>query len=269
MAHTFGKGGTVDLKGKAALVTGAGSGIGEAAARLFAASGARVAVLSDTAQEVEAVASRIKRDGGDALAICADIGDALAIRGAIRMIDERWGQLDILVANAGINGVAAPIERLAVEEFDRTIRTNLRGTFLTIQAAYPLLKKRGGSIVVTASVNGNVLFNDPGTVAYSSTKAAQVAMVKVLAIEFAEARVRINAVLPGSIKTEIDENSEKRDVDSIGKPVLYPKGEIPLTGRKKGSPEQVARLMLFLASNDADHITGATVVIDGGQSLIE
>jgi NAD(P)-dependent dehydrogenase (short-subunit alcohol dehydrogenase family) len=259
----------MNLRGMTALVTGAGSGIGEATARLFAKAGAKVALLSDTAQEVEAVADRIKRDDGDAFAICADIADPIAMQGAVRAIDQRWGQLDVLIANAGINGVAAPIDRLAVEEFDRTIRTNLRGTFITVQAAFPMLKKRGGAIVVTSSVNGNVLFNDPGTVAYSSTKAAQVAMVKVLAIEFAQAKVRINAVLPGSIKTKIDDNTEKRDVDQIGPRVKYPDGEIPLTGKKPGQPEQVARLMLFLASGEADHITGAAVVIDGGQSLIE
>lgn len=259
----------MDLTGRVALVTGAGSGIGAAAARLLAKAGAMVAALSDTAQEVEAVADRIKRDGGDAIAIYADVADATAMTGAVRMIEQRWARLDVLVANAGINGVMAPIERLAVEEFDRTIRTNLRGTFVTIQAAYPLLKRKGGSIIVTSSVNGNVLFNDPGSVAYSATKAAQVAMTKVLAIEFAEHRVRINAVLPGSIKTEIEDNTERRETGKIGPRVRYPDGEIPLTGGKPGTAEQVARLMLFLASADSDHITGATIVIDGGQSLIQ
>lgn len=259
----------MDLTGRVALVTGAGSGIGAAAARLLAKAGAMVAALSDTAQEVEALADRIKRDGGDAIAIYADVADATAMTGAVRMIEQRWARLDVLVANAGINGVMAPIERLAVEEFDRTIRTNLRGTFVTIQAAYPLLKRKGGSIIVTSSVNGNVLFNDPGSVAYSATKAAQVAMTKVLAIEFAEHRVRINAVLPGSIKTEIEDNTERRETGKIGPRVRYPDGEIPLTGGKPGTAEQVARLMLFLASADSDHITGATIVIDGGQSLIQ
>lgn len=259
----------MDLTGRVALVTGAGSGIGAAAARLLAKAGAMVAALSDTAQEVEALADRIKRDGGDAIAIYADVADATAMTGAVRMIEQRWARLDVLVANAGINGVMAPIERLAVEEFDRTIRTNLRGTFVTIQAAYPLLKRKDGSIIVTSSVNGNVLFNDPGSVAYSATKAAQVAMTKVLAIEFAEHRVRINAVLPGSIKTEIEDNTERRETGKIGPRVRYPDGEIPLTGGKPGTAEQVARLMLFLASADSDHITGATIVIDGGQSLIQ
>lgn len=259
----------MDLRGKVAIVTGAGSGIGASTAEEFAQGGAKVGVLSRTPEEVGAVADRIARSGGEAIPLTADVADPAAVLAAVERLTRKWGRLDIAVANAGINGVRAPIENIAIEEFDQVTAANQRGTFITIQACVPHLRKHGGAIVVVSSVDGNVLFNDPGAVVYAATKAAQVAMVKVLAIELAQHGIRINAVLPGSIATQIGDSTTDRGRDEIlGAGVKFGRAEIPLTRGKEGRPEQVARAILFLASDAADHITGAQVVVDGGQSLV-
>jgi len=132
------------LKDRVALVTGAGSGIGEASAKLLASHGARVGVLSRTAEEVREVAERIKNDGGEAVALTADISKPPQIKKAIDRLADRWGRLDIVFANAGINGVWAPIEELEPDEWDKTLEVNLKGTFLTIKYSVPLLRKQGG-----------------------------------------------------------------------------------------------------------------------------
>jgi NAD(P)-dependent dehydrogenase (short-subunit alcohol dehydrogenase family) len=170
-------------------------------------------------------------------------------------------------ANAGINGVWAPIEELTPEEWDRTLGINLKGTFLTVKYAVPYLKRRGGSVIITASVNGTRIFSNTGATAYSCSKAGQVAFTKMVALELAPHKVRVNVICPGAIETEIDENTEKRDLERVKIPVEYPKGSQPLAG-KPGTSEQVARLVLFLASDDSDHITGTEMWIDGGESLL-
>jgi NAD(P)-dependent dehydrogenase (short-subunit alcohol dehydrogenase family) len=181
---------------------------------------------------------------------------------------DRWGQLDIVFANAGINGVWAPIEELSIDDWSRTITTNLNGTFLTIKYATPHLKKQGGSIVITSSVNGTRVFSNTGATAYSTTKAGQVAMAKMLAVELAPHNVRVNVICPGKTETEIHENTQQKDVERVKFPVQYPKGSIPLDDGKPATAEQVAELMLFLVSDAASHITGTEVWIDGGSSLV-
>ena len=256
------------LADRVALVTGAGSGIGAAAAERLAAAGARVALVGRTASELEAVAQRIRDAGGTARVEVADVSDAAAMQRATDATATEWGRLDVVFANAGVNGVWAPIEELAPEEFEATLRTNLLGTFLTIKYAVPHLKRRGGSVVVCASINGTRVFSNTGATAYSASKAGQVAMTKMLALELAKHRVRVNVVCPGAIATSIDENTEKRDVEREKEPVEYPAGEIPLTDGRPGSAEQVAELVLFLASDASRHVTGTEVWIDGGQSLL-
>ena len=187
---------------------------------------------------------------------------------AIQQVVDRWGQLDIVFANAGINGVWTPIEELTVADWSRTITTNLTGTFLTIKHTVPHLKKRGGSIIVTSSVNGTRVFSNTGATAYSTTKAGQVAMTKMLAVELAPHNVRVNVICPGATQTEISENTQQRDVEQIKFPVQYPKGRIPLGDGKPATAEQVGQLVLFLASDAASQITGTEVWIDGGSSLI-
>lgn len=258
----------MQLADRVALVTGAGSGIGKAAAMLLAEQGAKVGVLSHTAGEIEQTAEEIRSAGGEGVALVGDIADAGGIRQAIDELARRWGRLDILFANAGINGVWAPIEELETKEWDRTLSTNLSGTFYTIKHAVPHLKKNGGSIIVTASVNGTRMFSNTGATAYACSKAGQAAMVKMLAPELGPQGIRINVICPGAIDTEIDDNTDRRDLDDIGLPVEFPKGKIPLGG-KPGSSRQVAQLVLFLASDASSHITGTEVWIDGAQSLLQ
>jgi len=257
------------MKGKVALVTGAGSGIGKAAALMLAEGGTRVAVLSRTAAEVEKTRDEIVAAGGEAIAISADISLEDDMKRATDTLIGAWGRLDILVANAGINGVWAPIDDLTPEEWDKTIAVNLRGTYLTLHHAVPHMKKAGGgSIVVVGSINGTRTFTTAGATAYAATKAAQLAMVQQLALELGKARIRINAVCPGLIETNIPDNMVKRNQEVARIPVIWPEGDIPITGGKPGKSEDVAEVIVFLASDKARHVTGTPVFIDGGQSLL-
>jgi NAD(P)-dependent dehydrogenase (short-subunit alcohol dehydrogenase family) len=258
----------MELEGRVALVTGAGSGIGKAAALRFAQEGALVGVLSHTEDEIRAVAREIEGAGGKAIPLVADVADEGQMRQAVAQLAQAYGRLDIVFANAGINGVWAPIDEIQPEEWDRTINTNLRGTYLTLHYAVPHLKKAGGSIVITASINGSRTFTSAGATAYSATKAAQVAMAQMLAVELAKHRIRVNVVCPGRIGTEISENTTKRNTEEAEVPADYPAGPIPLTGEEAGTSEEVAELVLFLASDRSRHITGTPVWIDGGQSLL-
>jgi NAD(P)-dependent dehydrogenase (short-subunit alcohol dehydrogenase family) len=258
-----------NLENRVALVTGAGSGIGRATAVLLGQSQARVAALSRTAEEVEAVAASIQEQGGEAMALAADISQPDKMETAVEQIIERWGALDIVFANAGINGVWAPIEELKVEEFVETVHVNLLGTFVTIKVAVPYLKRQGGSVVINASVNGTRIFSNTGATAYSASKAGQVAMMKMLALELAPHRVRVNAICPGAIDTSIDENTEQRHLEKVRQPVEYPEGRIPLTGGRAGTAEQVAQLVLFLVSDASSHVSGSEMWIDGAESLLQ
>lgn len=257
------------LSGKTALVTGAGSGIGKATALLLAREGANVAVLSRTAEEIDAVAAEIEAAGGKAISIPADVSDDADMKAVVAKVVERFGALDIVVANAGINGVWAPIEDITPEEWDQTISVNLRGTYLTIHHAVPRLEAAGGgAIVIISSINGTRTFTSPGASAYSATKAAQVAMAQQLALELGPRKIRVNAVCPGAIESEIDDNTEKRGVEKTEIKVEFPNGDIPITGGEPGKASDVADVVLFLVSDASKHITGTPVWIDGGQSLL-
>jgi NAD(P)-dependent dehydrogenase (short-subunit alcohol dehydrogenase family) len=256
--------------GKVALVTGAGSGIGQAAALLLAKKGAAVALLGRTQAKLEETAATIQEFSGEnkTVVLEADISDYQAMETAVAQIIDKWGRLDIVFANAGINGVWAPIEKLDPAEWEKTVRVNLTGTFFTLKTAVPHLKKRGGSIIITSSVNGTRIFSNAGATAYSATKAGQVAVAKMLALELAKHRIRVNVICPGAIETNIDESTEKQDVEAAREPAEYPEGRIPLTDGQPGSADDVAQLVVFLASDASRHITGTEVWIDGAESLL-
>ncbi|MFP4139316.1 MAG: SDR family oxidoreductase [Planctomycetota bacterium] len=254
---------------RVALITGAANGIGRATARLLSQEGYAIAALDMQGQAAQELTDELSGDGGDALAVKVDVSDAQDVQQAIRQVDARWGRLDVVFANAGINGVWAPLDELRPEEFDHTVNVNLRGTFLTVKYALPLLRRRGGSIIVTASVNGNRVFSNTGATAYACSKAAQVAFVRMIALELAEDDIRVNSICPGPVRTQISQRTEHRDTEDAGPPVEYPEGTVPLTGGDPARPEEIARLVRFLAGEDASFVSGANVYIDGAESLLQ
>jgi NAD(P)-dependent dehydrogenase (short-subunit alcohol dehydrogenase family) len=254
---------------KVALVTGAGSGIGRASAIELARNGFAVGLLGRTPSELEEVAELLRRSGAEVERLDADISIEDQMSAAVSRLVERFGRLDAVVANASINGTWAPIEDIKADEWDQTIAVNLRGTYLTLRFTVPHLKNGdGGSIVVVSSINGTRTFTSPGATAYAATKAAQLAMVQQLALELGRHRIRVNAVCPGAIETNIDDSTTKRAEEETAIPVVWPEGQVPLTGGRPGRAEDVAHLITFLVSDASSHITGTPVWIDGGQGLL-
>ncbi|MDF2671654.1 MAG: short-chain dehydrogenase/reductase [Paenibacillus sp.] len=256
------------VKDQVALVTGAGSGIGKAAALLLAREGAKLCLLSMNNDRLESVKAQIEEAGGEACVIKADVSDPVQVKTALELAVKYWGRLDIVFANAGINGTLAPIEHLKPLDWDKTLDTNLKGTFLTIKYAIPYMKTHGGSIIITSSINGNRTFSGTGMSAYSTSKAGQVAFAKMAALELARYKIRVNVICPGAIETNIEDSTHPtEELKEIEIPVQFPEGSQPLENGP-GTPEQVAELVLFLSSRESSHITGTELYIDGGESLL-
>jgi NAD(P)-dependent dehydrogenase (short-subunit alcohol dehydrogenase family) len=257
------------LKNKVALITGGSSGIGRATAVAMAHEGAKIALTARRAERCQEAVEEIEGMGGEALALPGDVANADHVATLVGATVERWGHLDIVVPNAGINGVFAPIEDITPEEWDQTHNINVRGTFLTVKYAIPHLRAAGGgSIVVVSSVNGNRIFSNFGFTSYSCSKAAQVTFAKMAAVELAQWDIRINVVCPGWTKTSIGENTFARDIDKIEIPREYPDGMIPLQQRPASS-EEIANAILFLASDEASYVTGTEMYVDGALSLFQ
>lgn len=257
-----------DLKDKVALITGAGSGIGRAAAMLLAQQGMKVCLVDLKDERLEQTKQEIEKAGGQAITVDIDISDPVRVEQAFEQTAKTWGPIHFVFANAGINGVLAPIENMKPEDWDRTLNVNLKGTFLCVKHAIPHMKESGGSIVITSSINGSRAFSGFGMSAYSASKAGQVAFAKMAALELAQYKIRVNAICPGSIKTNIGENTQPTaELEKIKIPVKYPEGSQPLE-HAPGQPEQVANLVAFLASGVSNHITGTELFIDGAESLL-
>ncbi|HVK02806.1 MAG TPA: SDR family NAD(P)-dependent oxidoreductase [Armatimonadaceae bacterium] len=263
------------LEGRVAFVTGGASGIGEAAARRFAEHGARV-TLADVNDEVgERIRGEIEAAGGRAAYVHCDVSDAASVEAAFRAARGRWegAPPDVLFANAGIGGVWTPIEDMRPGEWERTLRTNLEGAFLTLHYAIPHLREatgdggRAGSVIITSSVSGSRTFAQPGASAYSTSKAGLVALMKMAALEWGRYNIRVNAVCPGAIPTNIQAGVEERHTDEIPIDVEMPAGNPALHGGV-GSADDVADVCLFLASDLSRHVSGVELYVDGGASLI-
>jgi NAD(P)-dependent dehydrogenase (short-subunit alcohol dehydrogenase family) len=256
------------LENKVALVTGGGSGIGEAAARRFAKEGAAVGVLDYRPEAAEAVASSIREAGGRAEPLAADVRDEAQVAAAVERTVTAFGGLHVVFANAGINGMQCPIEEMTYQEWRDTIDVNLTGTFLTVKHSIPHLRSAGGgAIVITASVNGNRSFSLPGYSAYSTAKAGQAVFGRMAALELARWNIRVNTIIPGGVRTNIGERTYRRNLDKVRYDIKMPESFPPLHGRP-ADPSEMADLVLFLASDESRYITGTEVVADAGSTLL-
>lgn len=255
------------LSGKTALVTGAGSGIGRAAVIKMAEAGANVILLDRSPEDSDELVQQIGVDR--ALHVTADVSDAGQMEKAFQEGAKKFGGIDIVFANAGQNGTFTPLEHLEPEDWNAVMTTNLTGTFLTLKYTIPYLKKQGGSIIITSSINGTRTFKNFGFSAYATTKAGQVGLGKMAAVELAQFKIRVNIVCPGAIETNIDDSTNMEDelLKEIRIPIEYPNGNQPLAGGS-GKPEQVADLVHYLASDAASHVTGSVVYVDGIESLL-
>jgi len=250
------------LDGKIALITGAGSGIGRATALLFAAEGAKVAVADRAADNARAVVAEIAGSGGEAIAIVADVSKTADTERMVADTVGRFGRLDILYNNAGI-GFARRTHLLTEEEWDRTIDVDLKGVFLGCKYALPELMKHGGVILSTASVAGIEGFRQMA--AYCAAKAGVILLTKSLAMDYAEHGIRVNCICPGSIETPLYESGFDNLTPERRERAHQAFAAMHLLGRA-GEPEEIARVALFLCSQDASFITGQAVVADGGYS---
>lgn len=258
------------LQGQVAFITGAASGIGKATAIRFAREGASVGVADLPEQEKAAkeTIAAIEAAGGRGIFVPCDVAESDQVKRAIDQTVREFGKLDIVFANAGINGVWAPIEELEPEEWDKTLSVNLKGTYLTVHHAIPYLRKAGGgSVIVCSSVNGTRSFGAAGASAYSTSKAGQVAFMKMAALELARYNIRVNAVLPGFIRTNINQSTQKRNVEQVRIKMEHPDGA-PGINHGEGDPDVVADACLFLASDQSRHVSGVELYVDGGASIL-
>ena len=256
------------LEGKVAVITGATGGIGSAAARIFADEGARVALVDLDEGSLRDVAESIGED--KASYTVADVTQPNQTQAYVNDAVKRWGGVDILLANAGVEGTLSPITDYPVEEFDRVMAINVRGVWLGIKYVVPVMRERGGgSIVITSSTAG--IGGSPEMSAYNTSKHAVIGLMRCAAMEGAPDGIRVNTVNPAPIETRMMRSIEEMRVaamDDSRVTVEVAKqsfaDRIPL--QRYGDPEEVAKLMLFLSSDDSSFCTGGVYMVDGGRS---
>lgn len=250
----------VDLRDRVAIVTGAGQGIGESIAKVFAQSGAKVVVATRSADNGQQTVDDICAAGGEAILIQCDVGRRTEIERMVDETAERWGRVDIAVHNAAIFPINSVAE-MSDELLDQTLAVNMKAGFWLTQAALPLFRTQGGGrIIFTSSVTGPTVAM-PGTANYAASKGGMNAFIRTAALELARENITVNGVEPGYIRTQamalLADEEELKEMAS-----LIPIGKI-------GVPDDIAYTMLFLASDQAAYITGQTIIVDGGSTLPE
>jgi NAD(P)-dependent dehydrogenase (short-subunit alcohol dehydrogenase family) len=239
------------LDGKVALITGAGSGIGRSTSLLFAKEGAKISVADLNPAGGRQTVRAIKKAGGEAIFVKVDVRKTADVQRMVARTVDSYGRLDILYNNAGISGVRAPVAELSEEDFDDAMNINLRGAFLGSKYAIPVMLKQGGGVIISiASVIG--IGATPGGSAYCCSKAGVILLTKTMAWEYARQNIRVNCVCPGTIQTPMVEpwlSGLRTD--------LLPMGRL-------GEAEEIARAVLYLASDDSSYVTGHALVVDGG-----
>ena len=249
------------LDGKVAIITGAASGIGRGTAMRFAGEGAAVVIADLNVEGGEAAVRDCREHGGRAVFQKADVSSEAEIKALVARAVKEFGRLDIIYNNAGIGGAVGPLEQISVEDWDRSIAVLLRSVFLGIKHSVPEMRKAGGgSIISTASVAGIRGF--AGLHPYCAAKAGVVNLTRSAAVEFAKDQIRVNCICPGGINTPILHRNQPgvkeamEDWMAKGQPIL-----------PAGHPEDIAGMALYLASDDAQWVTGQAMIVDGGLTV--
>ena len=245
------------LKGRVALVTGGGRGLGHALALALAEAGADVALAARSSGEIERVATEVEERGRRSLAVPTDVTDEEGVEGLVERTLDDLGKLDVLVNNSGVIQMSLLIETSS-EDWDRVVATNLRGTFLCMRAAGRHFADRGAGKVI--NVSSNLAFKGrPRFSAYSASKAAIAVLTRTAAVEWAKFGAQVNAIAPGYVETDM--NSElRRDQE------LYARVVDQIPAKRMARAEEIGPLVVYLASPASDFMTGETIVIDGGET---
>lgn len=243
--------------GRTAFITGAASGIGRASAIAFAREGARVAITDRTEGALDQLRTDIKAAGGEVLAIRCDVSVPEDIDEAVAKTVERFGRLDCAFNNAGVENKAAPVHEIALDEWDRILGINLRGTFVCMKHQIAQMLRQGGGVVVNTS-SGAGIRGVAGGASYAASKHALIGLTKSAALDYAKAGIRVNAVLPGNIETPMMDRFTGGDIQKAID--LEPVGRL-------GKPEEIAEAVLWMCSDLGAFVTGASISVDGGWSL--
>lgn len=245
------------LEGKVALITGAGSGFGKATAELFAKNGAKIVVVDLNLEAAAAVAAEITNAGGSALPLKADVSNEGEVKSVIDRAVEEYGQLDILFNNAGTY-VHGNVEETSTDGWHKSVEVNLSSVFYGVKHAIPHLKATKGNIISTASAGGVIGF--PSAVSYAATKGGVISLTRAVAVDYAVDGVRANCIAPGTGETGMTH-------DLLEDPSIKAGFLAPIPMKRLGQPEDVAKAALFLASDQADYLTGVVLPVDGGWTM--
>ncbi len=248
------------LANKVAIITGASSGIGHAAARLFAREGAQLVVSGRRQNKLDELVRQIEAEGGEAIAVAGDVADENCAELLLQAAIETYGGLDIAFNNAGSLGPMLPTPQLSFEDWQLTLRVNLSSAFFAAKAQVPAMVKRGGGAIVFTSSFIGYTASLPGMAAYAASKAGLIGLTQTLAVEFASRGIRVNALLPGATETPMAEAVTKDQAMRDFVVGLYPM-------RRMAQPEEIARSALYLASDASSFTTGTALLADGGVSI--
>jgi NAD(P)-dependent dehydrogenase (short-subunit alcohol dehydrogenase family) len=241
------------LNGKVAIITGASRGIGAASARIFAASGAKVVLAARDGEAIAMVAKDILSTGGEAIAVPTDVGDPVSVEHLVQRTLDAYSRLDAAFNNAGEGHLPAPLADVRLDDFERAIRVNLTGVFLSMKYQIPaMLRNDGGAIVNMSSTAG--LNGVKGIAGYVASKHGIIGLTKAAALDYAQLKIRVNAIAPGPILTDRLKQLKNRDQVALAVPM-----------RRIGEPGEVAYTAAWLCSEQASFITGATIPVDGGR----
>lgn len=248
------------ISGKVAIVTGASAGIGRATAKLFAAEGGKVIVGARRTEELNELVAQIRSAGGEALALAGDVRSEDYAKALVALAVERYGRLDIAFNNAGTLGEGGPSTEVSESGWNDTVAINLTGSFLGAKHQIAqMLKNGGGSVIFTSTFVGHT-FAFPGVAAYAASKAGLIGLTQALAAEFGPSGIRVNAILPGAVDTDM-----YRRMNNTAESQAFITNLHAL--KRVASPEELARSVLYLASDDSAFVTGTASLVDGGASI--